>query len=791
MRYLLALIPLALVAADAPKPIAVKVPTRSEPVSYINEIADILGAKCVGCHSAALAESKLDMEEVAGMLKGGKRGPAIVPGKSDESLLFQLASHQAAPAMPPENKKGNELLTSEELGLIKLWIDSGAKDDSEDEAGPKSIELGTLPPGIQPIVAVDMTPNGERVAAGRANVVQVVDAASGLEIASLGGHKDIIQSLRFSPDGKRLAAGSYQVVTLWNLPSGGLNKTLEGHTDQVKALAVAPDGKTAYSASPDKSIRVWNLAEGKGVRQMTAPAPVNAIAVKADGTLLAAGGQDNLIHLLNVADGKLLATLKGHTGPVLNLAFTPDGQRLASTSADGSARIWTVPSDTDLREAKAPDQVKAANPLTLSGHKGAVSALAITPDGQTLITGGDDATVRLWNLSDGAPARTIEGHSAPVLALAVSPDGHSLLSGSADKLARLFDLAKGTQRTVLTGHLAPVRAVGFAPKGDQVVTAGEEGGLKVWDSTSGQGVIAFGHSAPANAAIQALQKVAFTAEGALISASADKTLKTWTFEGGWSEMKPLAPHVFRVLAIDFSPDGKLLATGGGDPSRSGEVKIWNVETGELVRTLDSLHSDTVFTVRFSPDGSKLATGAADKFLKVTNVTDGKLLKSFEGHTHHVLAVDWKSDGKVLVTGGADNVVKIWDFESGEQIMTLPALGKQVTAVHWLHDKSQVLGASGDHLVRIWNVNTNTQEGSGSQRRRRGGGGGVAVTFSGPSDYVYCVAASRDGKLVTAGGADSVLFIWNGQNGQVIRKIEARPSAPATAGAKTASANIQP
>jgi WD40 repeat protein len=226
------------------------------------------------------------------------------------------------------------------------------------------------------------------------------------------------------------------------------------------------------------------------------------------------------------------------------------------------------------------------------------------------------------------------------------------------------------------------------------VTAGADGGVKVWDAGTGRGVIAFAHAAPNNQPIQPVLGVAFLAGGTLVSASADRTLKTWTFEGSWAESRRLGPHAFRVLAIDFSPDGRLIATGGGEPSRSGEVKIWDAATGALVRSLDALHSDTVFGVRFSPDGTKLASCAADKFLKVSAVADGKELKSFEGHTHHVLAVDWKGDGKQLVTGGADNVLKVWDFEAGEQVRTLQAAGKQVTALRWVPGKPIVAGASG-------------------------------------------------------------------------------------------------
>ena len=203
-----------------------KEPQRREKVSYSREIADLLEDKCTGCHGSVLAEKGLNLESVAGMLKGGKRGPAIVRGKADESLMFTMAAHRMRPVMPPLDKPANKPMTSLELGLLRLWINEGATDDSEEgEAGNearRSIVLGELPPGVQPINAVDMTASGMRVAAGRANVVQVYDVDSGLEIVSLGGHKDLIQSVRYSPDGRFLAAGSYQIVTLWNAPLGKL-----------------------------------------------------------------------------------------------------------------------------------------------------------------------------------------------------------------------------------------------------------------------------------------------------------------------------------------------------------------------------------------------------------------------------------------------------------------------------------------------------------------------------------------------------------------------------------------
>ena len=257
-----------------------------------------------------------------------------------------------------------------------------------------------------------------------------------------------------------------------------------------------------------------------------------------------------------------------------------------------------------------------------------------------------------------------------------------------------------------------------------------------------------------------IQSLRFGPDGKKLAAGSYEVATVWDLPGDFAtpiaEPKRFGPHAFRVLTLDFSPDGKLLATGGGEPSRSGEVKLWDLATGGLVRSLGALHTDTVFGVRFSPDGLKLATASADKFLKVVRVEDGKDLKSFEGHTHHVLAVHWSGDGKQLVTGGADNALKVWEFESGEQLRTLLGAGKQVTAVRWVPGKPLVAGASGDSKVRYWNPT---------------GTGNIVRTFAGPTDYVYGVATSKDGKVVAAGGADGTLFLWNGDDGQVIRKLE--------------------
>ena len=153
----------------------------------------------------------------------------------------------------------------------------------------------------------------------------------------------------------------------------------------------------------------------------------------------------------------------------------------------------------------------------LAGHKGPVRGLGLTPDGQTIVTGGDDGTVRFWKAHDGKPqgGPLVAGHAGAILAVAISPDGKLILTGSADKTARLIARSDGKLIRTLARHKGPVRSVAFSPNGDRVATADARGGLKVWETATGCGVIAFGHTAPGGAAIQPIKKVRSARAGVL------------------------------------------------------------------------------------------------------------------------------------------------------------------------------------------------------------------------------------------------------------------------------------
>ena len=308
----------------------------------------------------------------------------------------------------------------------------------------------------------------------------------------------------------------------------------------------------------------------------------------------------------------------------------------------------------------------------------------------------------------------------------------------------------------------PVRSLAFSPDGIQAAMAGDDGEIRLFSSETGQLLD------PITGQGGAVIAATFVGTGRLLSVAANKSLVVWNTLAPWVLERRLgaidSPQVFvdRITALDFSPDGRLLATGGGVPSRSGELKVWDVETGSLVREITEPHSDAVLCIQFSPDGRQVASGAADRFTKVFDVETGKFVKSFEGHGQHVLGVSWRADGRVLATGSADKSIKLWDFRAGEVLRSLPALAKEVTAVRFIGATDNFLAAAGDKTVT-----TRTSE------------GGTGQAYAGSTDYVYAVGANTMGTVIAAGGEDGVVRIWD-QKGQPITTFTPRPPLPAAA-----------
>ena len=309
------------------------------------------------------------------------------------------------------------------------------------------------------------------------------------EARTIAGHSATIRTVAISPDGKTLATGSEdKTVKLWNLDTGELIDTIAGHSDPIKSVAFSPDGKILASACnmafQDGTIKLWDTDTRK-LRQTLGSSllalRVATLAFSPDGQILASGNIDSTISLWHLNTGKVRSTLKGHGWEVYSIAFSADGQILVSGGFDGAVKIWNWRKEKLLQTLNRPSPSDWAGSLVslFDYSVGWIYSVAISPDGQTVASGGYEQPVTLWDTGTGKRLRILTEHSGAVYSLAFSPNGKILASGGEDSTVRIWNYRTGELLHTLK-HLGPVRCVTFSPDGQTLVSGSEDRTVKVW-----------------------------------------------------------------------------------------------------------------------------------------------------------------------------------------------------------------------------------------------------------------------------------------------------------------------
>ncbi|HYF01571.1 MAG TPA: c-type cytochrome domain-containing protein, partial [Planctomycetota bacterium] len=434
-------------AQDKAQGLPVELPDLKRAVDFAQDVQPILKSACLACHNAKDASGDLILETIPQMLKGGETGPAVVPGKADESLLLKTAAHRVKPFMPPpKNKIGAKPLTPRELGLLKLWIDQGAKGAATAAVHIPPPQLRPMPGGWNPIYAVALDADGEFVACGRAGRLSIyhvpgrvlLDAPVDPKLSALGpvAHADSVQSLAFSPDGTLLASGGYRSIKIWKRERPSRALKIDG---DVALAAVSADGARA-AAVVGSDVRLIDLSNGKTTATVKGPAA--DLAFSPDGTHLLTTAEKTLA-AWKTADGAEAGKVE-LPGPATALAWSADGKQVAAGFEDGVVRVWPWPPG-------APKELKA--------HQGKVTDIAAV--GAGFLTAGADGKARLW---DADKAVREAGHGGPIVAVAATPDGRRWLTLGDNKLAKLWDGESAKP-------IADLRTDGSARKADRETAA--------------------------------------------------------------------------------------------------------------------------------------------------------------------------------------------------------------------------------------------------------------------------------------------------------------------------------
>jgi WD40 repeat protein len=508
-------------------------------------------------------------------------------------------------------------------------------------------------------------------------------------------------------------------------PPNALGATLASRIHNVPGLETVLDRYRSTLPRP-RLEPAWPLPDQPDTTQ---PRPakhtgtITSCAFSPDGSLLATSSDDGTARLWQATDGTERAVLTGHAGGVWDCAFSPDGTLLATVSDDHTARLWNLP-DGRLH-------------TVLSGHTDWVQRCAFSPDGALLATASSDHTARLWRITDGNEHAILAAHTSEVTDCAFSPDGTQLATSSDDGTARLWHVTDGTQHNVLTGHLCGVKSCAFSPDGTLLATAGDDGTIRLWQMPGGtERIVLTGHAGPVWVCV-------FSPDGTLLATAGDDgTIRLWCVESRTLQTV-LTGHWAWVRGCAFSPDGALLATTGHDQT----LRLWQVHD-DAVRTVLIDRPQWVNGCAFSPDGTLLATTSRDQTVRLWNVPDGTPLAVLIGHTSWTNRCAFSPDGTLLATTSRDQTVRLWNVPDGTPQAVLTGHTDGVKNCAFSPDGTLLVTTSHDHTARLWRMSDGTTH---------------AVLTGHTGEFGGC-AFSPDGTLLTTTSGDRTARLWQVPDG---------------------------
>ncbi|PRH81120.1 DNA-binding protein, partial [Streptomyces solincola] len=420
--------------------------------------------------------------------------------------------------------------------------------------------------------------------------------------------------------------------------------------------------------------------------------------------------------LLSTQAQPFAARLTGHRGPVNAVALTPDGAVLATASSDGTVGLWRT---ADRRRIAA---------LPVGGR---VRALAFSPDGRHLAATSTRGPVRVWDRLRRRPVTVLPAATTAARALAYDPLGRTLATAGADGRVRLWSARGGTRpAAVLTGHAGEVNALAYGPDGRTLVSAGADHTVRVWDVARGRArAVLRGHTG-------AVLGLAVAPDGrGVASGGTDRAVRLWD-AGAGRATAVLTGHSDDVNGVAYTPDGATVVSAGGD----GVTRLWDVRTGRTAATLAG-HTDYVLGAAVAPGGRSLVTAGFDQTAVLWDLSRRAL---FPRPFTEIRQIAYSPDGALLASADADGTVRLWDVAGRRGAATLTGHRGAVSAVAFAPDGRTLASAGPDGAVRLWDVPS--------------GRGVGALTGSG--DDLFAVAVAPDGRTLASAGADHTVRLWD-------------------------------
>lgn len=549
---------------------------------------------------------------------------------------------------------GKRLLSASADGALIVW---------DVETGRAVQRLAGHAGGVRQVCFLP----GDRAAlsAGDDGCLMLWDVCNGARQAQWRAHCQPIHALAVSPDGRSALTGDAQgTLVHWSLPDGqvlcrvpGLmergreNRAHHCHSDAITGIGFVGDASQAISASVDQTAIRWELASGRAIGRYTPlKTGLHALTSGPDGRTVLLGGLTSEVALMDVESGET-SRLLGHRGRVLAVAYSRDGRRAISGSADGTLRYWDLGSGAEVCRWDFPPAAPA------------VASLDIRPDEAQAAVGLFNGEISLRSLPDWAEIRRLQGHSEMVYAgVRFLPDGRRLLSASSnvftpnrDFSLRLWDGETGGELRRFTGHTDKIWDMALSPDGSFAVTASHDGTVRRWEIESGQARILY-RVDPQAAICVALSPDAtqiLVGLGRGRSNRPDYSLRLLESRDG-REVRRFVGHSEVLGDVAFSPDGRLALSG----SQDRRIFLWDVASGEKVGELAGA-TGGVMRLAFNPDGTLAAMGGTAGELLLWDVASQTLIRRYTGHRRLVTQVLFSGDSRRIYSADDDRTLRLW------------------------------------------------------------------------------------------------------------------------------------
>jgi WD40 repeat protein len=561
------------------------------------------------------------------------------------------------------------------------------------------------------------------------------------------------QVLAFAPGSQSVAVAEDRTVLLRDSRTGAESRRFRTDSE-ILDVAFSPDGRLVAAANRDGSVLVADTGKAHlgdlfpwrgAARLAVGPSPCRALAFSPDGERLAVGGDDGVVRLWDLRANAPRNLFRGHSDRVWSVAFSPDGRTLLSASADGTARAWDTAARQEWRNltpALAP-----AGPISLAkrgrllavacqdhgvalidpdtgrrqgacaGHAAVVRAVGLTPDGAALVTAGLDLTLRVWDTVDGRERYRKALPDIPC-SLEVSPDGRLAAVGLNDGVVQFWELASGRQLASANASPGPAHALAFLGDGQTLLTAGSDPAVRAWDPATGQPrPWPWQPGSP-------VARLAASPRGRVVAVSEVGRNLVSLVDADTGKLRGTLP-VGPGAALAFSPDGNTLVAADGTA-----LHLIDVPAAHVLSVLTGEHAGAVLEMAFHPDGRTLATSATDGAVRLFDVKAWKVRKAFGQRPGPVQALAFSPNGRKLFTAS----------NAGPGEVKIFAFGREAR-LNW-NSLKRVKRAED---VRVWDVPSGQE---------------LPPLPTQPGLGAGCLAVTRDGRTLFAGGAGGTLWRWD-------------------------------